>query len=100
MQAKILFSNICNFIIFSHKYGILGLGLELWCLMPLSVIFLLYHSGEETGVPRENHRPAASYWQTLSHNVSSTPCHEFELTTLVVIGTDCIGSCKSNFHTN
>jgi hypothetical protein len=24
---------------------------------------------------------------------------EFELTTLVVIGTDCIGSCKSNYHT-
>jgi len=29
---------------------------------------------EETGVPRENHRPVASHWQTLSHNVvSSTP---------------------------
>jgi len=24
---------------------------------------------EETGVPRETHRPAASHWQTLSHNV-------------------------------
>jgi len=24
---------------------------------------------EETGVPRENHRPVASHWQTLSHNV-------------------------------
>ena len=24
---------------------------------------------EETGVPRENHLPAASHWQTLSHNV-------------------------------
>jgi len=29
---------------------------------------------EETGVPRENHRPVASRWQTWSHNVSSTPC--------------------------
>ena len=29
---------------------------------------------EETRVPRENHRPAASHRQTLSHNVvSSTP---------------------------
>jgi hypothetical protein len=29
---------------------------------------------EETGVHRENHRPAASHLQTLSHNaVSSTP---------------------------
>jgi hypothetical protein len=24
---------------------------------------------EETGGPGENHRPAASHWQTLSHNV-------------------------------
>jgi len=32
---------------------------------------------EETRVPRENHRPAASHWQTLSHNVvSSTPLYE------------------------
>jgi len=32
---------------------------------------------EESGVPGENHRPAASNWQTLSHNVvSSTPHHE------------------------
>ena len=29
---------------------------------------------EETRVPGENHQPAASHWQTLSHNVvSSTP---------------------------
>ena len=34
----------------------------------------------EIGVPGENHRHPAS----------------FELTTLVVIDTDCIGSCKSN----
>ena len=26
---------------------------------------------EETGVPRENHRPVASHCQTLSHNVVS-----------------------------
>jgi hypothetical protein len=25
---------------------------------------------EETRVPRENHRPFASHWQTLSHNVT------------------------------
>jgi hypothetical protein len=29
---------------------------------------------EEAGVPGDNHRSAASHWQTLSHNVvSSTP---------------------------
>jgi len=32
---------------------------------------------EETGGSGENHRPAASHWQTLSHIVvSSTPLHE------------------------
>jgi hypothetical protein len=45
---------------------------------------------EETGVPGENHGPVASHITTLSHNVvSSTPLNE--LTTLVVIGTDCTG---------
>jgi hypothetical protein len=38
---------------------------------------------EETGIPGENHRHPAG----------------FELTTLVVIGTGCIGSLKSNYHT-
>jgi len=42
-----------------------------------------------------------SYWQTLSHNVYRVHLvwEGCELTTLVVIGTDCIGSCKSNYHT-
>ena len=32
---------------------------------------------EDTGilVPGENHRPAASYWQTLSHNIVSSTLH-------------------------
>ena len=29
----------------------------------------------------------------------TSPLSRFELTTSVVIGTDCIGSCKSNYHT-
>jgi hypothetical protein len=34
---------------------------------------------EETRVPEENHWPAVSYWQTLSHKVvSSTPSHEWD----------------------
>jgi hypothetical protein len=41
----------------------------------ISVISWLYVLlVKETGVPGENHRPATSHWQTLSHNiVSSTP---------------------------
>jgi hypothetical protein len=48
----------------------------LWCLTPLSTIFPVISCRsvllvEETGVPGENHRPSASHWQTLSHNVVS-----------------------------
>jgi ABC-type Fe3+ transport system permease subunit len=48
--------------------------LGLWCLTTLSTIFQLYRVilVEKTGVPRENHRPATSHWQTLSHNVVSS----------------------------
>ena len=54
---------------------------------------------EETGAPRENHRTVTSHWKTKSHNVVHLPWSRFELTTSMVIGTDCIGSCKSNYHT-
>ena len=38
------------------------ISVSLWCLMPFSTIFQLYHGGDG---------------QTLSHNVvSRTPCHE------------------------
>ena len=41
----------------------------------------------ETGVPRENHSPTVSDFQTLSHNVVRVHLTwtEFELTTLMVI---------------
>jgi hypothetical protein len=56
---------------------------------------------EETGCPWENHRPIASHWQTWSHNAVhlALAWSRFKLTTSVVIGTDCIGICKSNYHT-
>jgi hypothetical protein len=50
---------------------------------------------EETGTPRENRRPAASRWMLYRVHLVWAG---FQLTTLVVIGTNCIGSCKSNYH--
>jgi len=50
----------------------------------------------------ENHRPVASYRPTLSLNVVSCIPHNSGILThnvLVAIGTDCIGSCKSNLRT-
>ena len=52
---------------------------------------------ERTRGRGENNHPAASHWQTLSHNVVHLTL--IALTTSVVIGTDCLGSCKSNYHT-
>ena len=56
---------------------------------------------EETGVPGENHRPVASDWQTLSQCCIeyTSPWTGLELTPSIVIGTDCICSCKPNSHT-
>jgi hypothetical protein len=53
---------------------------------------------EETRVLREDNPPATCNQQTSSHNVVSSTCEGFELTTLEVIGTVGICSCKSNYH--
>jgi len=62
---------------------------------------------EETGVSRENHRPVASHWQTLSYYVFTFLFYRVHLA-MSRIGThnvsgdrhcDCTGSCKSNYHT-
>jgi hypothetical protein len=73
----------------------------LWCLTALSTIFQLYHGGGNRS-NRENHRPVARH--KLYHIlVMLYRVHfswtGFELTTLVVIGTHCIGNYKSNYHT-
>ena len=54
---------------------------------------------DETEVPGENYRHVASHIQTLSYNVVHLAWAGFELKTLVVMGTDCVGSFKSNYHT-
>ena len=51
---------------------------------------------EETGVPGDNHWPDKLYHIMLYRDHLAWA--EFELTTLEMIGTDCIGSCKPNYH--
>jgi hypothetical protein len=54
---------------------------------------------KETRVPGENHRPAASHWQTLSHDVVSSTSRLTEIRSHNFrICIDYIGSGKSNYH--
>jgi hypothetical protein len=73
--------------------------------MPLSTIFsvISWRSvsfGRGNWSTGENPQPVASHWQTLSHNIVSGTLAwvGLEPTTLLVKGTNGIGSCKSNCH--
>ena len=78
----------------------------LWCLMPLSTIFQLpYISWRSVfiggGNLRTRRKPdLLQVTDKLDHIIVYTsPWSRFKLTTTVVIGTHCLGSCKSKYHT-
>ena len=92
VETKYLLTGVC-YIYFNILSGI---GIMVFNATFNNISAILWQSVllvEETRVPVENYRLAASHWQTLSHNVVHLAWAGFKLATLVVIGTDCISSC-------
>jgi hypothetical protein len=124
-MCKSLINNCSVFDIFFMLYSLVYIKINLWiydchdmddilaklyvCWMVfnanwnnISVISCMWRSVflvEETGGPEENHQPVEVTDKLCHIMLYTSPWSIFKLTTSVVIGTDCIGSCKSNYHT-
>ena len=85
----------------------LDLNLILWCLTPISTIYFSYIMAVSFigGGNRNTKRKPLTCHKSLTNFITwccieyTSPWAKFELTTLVMTGTDCTGCCKSNYHT-
>ena len=88
---------------FKNWNGLILIGL--WRLTSLPTVFHLYHGGQFVWWRKREYPEKTTDLSQVTNKLSHIILYlvhlawvGFELTILVGIGTDCTGSCKSNYH--